>query len=358
MEDIVKQLANKQVSFTSLVFHININNHGNTTAYFSKTWYERRQPIFIPQSVALEYRELRDKWKDNTLKTNTKVYSTQLSQLPSFKLKNYIEENKLNISFGRKWRELDTVVIGNSFIEEMYEIKNALTDQYYPIPTTVLKKNFSKYMPKGNGHWDKVDEEYVLIRSSDLEKAAQYDSNFSGLKLRYQPINGAIIFNNTGKSKAFAQYEFFMELPQHIRDWDLEVVYDDVLGNEVNKGMALDIDIFSNLLSMVNSEDKENINMVKEIMANSEYETSEPYLSYIFNVHPKLKVINGNDNYKFLIKKLNKFKIRTRYDSCTIDEIIIGLTKIAPQHSETYAQCLKAHLNHMMGREVIKEITV
>jgi hypothetical protein len=358
MEDIVKQLTNRQVSFTSLTFYANSNHKGVTTAQFSKSWGQRKQPLFIPQSVALEYRELHNKWKDNTLKTNTKVYSTQLSQLPSFKLKNYIEENKLDISFGRKWRELNTVVIGNNFIEEVFQTKNVLINQYYPVHTAVLKKNFSKYMPKGNGYWNSVDEEYVLIKSDDLEKAIQHDSNFSSLKIRYQPINGAVVFAGNGNSKAFSQYEFFMNLPQNIRNWDLEVVYDDVLGNEVNKGMSLDIDIFSNLLTMVDSEDKENMNMVKEIMANSEYEASEPYLSYIFNVHPKLKVINGNDNYKFLIKKLNKFKIGTRYDKCTIDEIIVGLTKIAPQYSSVYAQCLKSHLNHMMGREVIKEITV
>ena len=357
MEDIVKQLTKKQVSFTSLTFTTHSDHKGNKTARLNKSWYTRKQPLFIPQSIALEYRELRDKWKDNTLKTNTKVYSTQLSQLPSFKLKNYIEENKLDISFGRKWRELDTVVIGNNFIEEIFEVKNALTDQYYSIPTAVLKKNFSKYMPKGS-NWDKVDEEYALIRFDDLEKAILHDSDFSGLKLRYQPIAGALILNGHGNSKAFSQYEFFMNLPQHIRDWDLEVVYDDLLGNEVNKGMTLDIDIFSNLLTMIDSEDIENLSMVKEIMANSEYETSEPYLSYIFNVHPKLKIINGNDNYKFLIKKLGKFKVGTRYDRCTINEIIVGLTKIAPQYSGTYAQCLKVHLNHMMGREVIKEIIV
>jgi len=291
------------------------------------------------------------------LKTNTKVYSTQLSQLPSFKLKNYIEENKLSISFGRKWRELDTVVIGNNFIEEMYQIKNALTNQYYPIPTAVLKKNFNKYMPNGS-NWDKVDEEYVLIKSDDLEKAISHNSDFSSLKRGYQPIVGSVIHNSHGNSKAFSQYEFFMGLPQNIRDWELEVVYDDLLGNEVNKGMTLDIDVFSNLLTMIDSEDRDNISMVKEIMANSEYETSEPYLSYIFNVHPKLKVVNGNDNYKFLIKKLDKFKIGSRYDRCTINEIIVGLTKIAPQYSETYAQCLKVHLNHLMGGEVIKEIIV
>ena len=358
MEDIVKQLTNKQVSFTNLTFYVNTNHKGVIRASLTKSWYTRIQPLFIPQSVALEYQELRSKWKDNTLKTNTKVYSTQLSQLPSFKLKNYIEENKLDITFGRKWRELDTVVIGNNFIEEMFQISNALTNQYYPIPTAILKKDFNKYLPTGNGNWDKIDEEYVLIKSDDLEKAIQHDSNFSSLKFRYQPINGAIVTTGHGNSKAFAQYEFFINLPQNIKDWDLEVVYDDVLGNEVNKGMSLDIDMFSNLLSMIDSEDIENLSMVKEIMANSEYETSEPYLSYIFNVHPKLKVVNSNNNYRFLIKKLGKFKIGTRYDRCTIDEIIVGLTKIAPQYNSIYAQCLKAHLNHMMGREVIKEITV
>jgi len=358
MEDIVKQLVGKQVSFNNLVLNIHTNHKAVTTAQLRKSWYSKVQPLFIPQSVALEYRELHDKWKNNTLKTNTKVYSTQLSQLPSFKLKNHIEENKLNISFGRKWKELDTIVIGNNFIEEMFETKKALTDQYYPIPTAVLKKNFNKYLPKGNSFWDKLDEEYMLIRFDDLEKAIQYDSSFSILKSEYQLIGGNVVFSHHGNSKAFSQYEFFINLPQHIRDWDLEVVYDDVLGNEVNKGMTLDIDIFSNLLSMIDSQDKENINMVKEIMANSEYEASEPYLSYILNIHPKLKVVNGNDNYKFLIKKLNKFKISTRYDKCTIDEIIIGLTKIAPQYSKIYAQCLKVHLNHMVGREIIKEIIV
>jgi hypothetical protein len=358
MEDIVKQLINRQVSFITLVLHVNTNHKGVTKASLTKQWYTRTQPLFIPQSIALEYQELRNKWKDNTLKTNTKVYSTQLSQLPSFKLKNYIEENKLDITFGRKWKELDTVVIGNSFIEEMFQISNALTNQYYPIPTAILKKNFSKYMPSGKGYWDTVDEEYVLITSENLEKAIQHDSNFSSLKLMYQPISGAVLGAGHGNSKAFSQREFFMSLPQNIREWDLEVVYDDALGNEVNKGMSLDIDMFSSLLTMIDSKDKENMNMVKEIMANSEYEASEPYLSYIFNVHPKLKVINGNDNYKFLIKKLGKFKIGTHYDKCTIDEIIVGLTKIAPQYSSIYTQCLRVHLNHMIGREVIKEIIV
>ena len=356
MEDIVKQLVEKKVSFTELNFRTSTDHKGVTNSAFYR--YYLYKSIFIPQSVALEYRELRNKWKNNTLKTNTKVYSTQLSQLPSFKLKNHIEENKLDITFGRKWREIDTIIIGDNFIEEMFRIKNALTNQYYVIPTTILKKNFRKYMHKGNSHWSEVNEEYVLIKPDDLEKAIQIDSNFSGLKSRCPLINGAIIFNGHGNSKAFSQYEFFMNLPQNIRDWDLEVVYDDVLGEEVNKGMSLDIDIFSNLLTMVDSEDKENMNMVKEIMANSEYESSEPYLSYIFNVHPKLKVVNGNNNYKFLIKKLEKFKIGSRYDKCTVDEIIAGLTKVAPQYGGIYAQCLKAHLNHMMGGEVIKEIIV
>jgi len=39
----------------------------------------------------LIFQSLYETYKDNTLKNNTKVYSTQLSELPSHKLKNYVE---------------------------------------------------------------------------------------------------------------------------------------------------------------------------------------------------------------------------------------------------------------------------
>jgi hypothetical protein len=107
---------------------------------------------------------------------------------------------------------------------------------------------------------------------------------------------------------------------------------------------------------MVNSEDKENLNMVKEIIANSEYEASEPYLAYLINTHPKLRVVNGNDNYKFLLKKLNKYKLASRFDSPPIDEILAGLMRIEPKFTTQYAKCVVIHINYNLGREVIKEI--
>jgi len=48
MEDIVKQLTKRQVSFTNLVFYINTNHTGVTTAKFNKSWYTRIKPLFIP----------------------------------------------------------------------------------------------------------------------------------------------------------------------------------------------------------------------------------------------------------------------------------------------------------------------
>lgn len=355
MEDIVKQLVGKKISFTSVIFNIHNSVNNTKVGVFNKKWYNKKGLLFISKEMALEYQELRKKWKNNILKTNTKVYNTQLSQFPSFKLKNYIEENKLNVSFKRTWRDLDTVIIGNDFIKELFKLDKALQQQHYVVPIEFMKKNYTQYI-SGKSVWNPITENYILIESNDLEKAIQFDSSFAIIKHNFPCVLGTLICSNNTSAKAFSQYDFFLSLPQNIKKWNLEVVYDDTLSNETNKGMVLDIEIFSNLLTMISSEDPENINMVKEIMANSEYEASEPYLSYIINVHPKLRIVNGNNNYKFLLEKLEKFKIGNRNSVNRIDEILKNLVNIAPQYSEIYAQCIKAHFNHIMGREVIKEI--
>ena len=47
----------------------------------------------IPESYKQRYLALFEKSKDNKIENKTTVYSTPLSELPPYKLKNYIEEN-------------------------------------------------------------------------------------------------------------------------------------------------------------------------------------------------------------------------------------------------------------------------
>ena len=56
-----------------------------------------------------------EKSKNNKLKDNSNVYLTSLSTLPSYKLKNYISENKLNITLTRKSNIVDTLIINEEF---------------------------------------------------------------------------------------------------------------------------------------------------------------------------------------------------------------------------------------------------
>lgn len=341
-------------SITELTFNVNINHRTKKLdGHFGKRLWGNNNR-FIPKELLLRYKSLYETYKDNTLKNNTKVYSTQLSELPSHKLKNYVEENKLNITYGRKWIEIDSVIIGYNFIKEYYGLDKI--KKYLVVPTSYLRKNYKAYLQIEQNHYGAIRTEYCLISMDEYHKMVGFDPSSQSLAIQFPTVEGYVITSNHGNGKACKQLDFFKTLPKHIENNNLEVIFDETLNHEVTKGTIVDEEIFSSLLNMVDSEDKENINMVKEIIANSEYEASEPYLAYLINTHPKLRVVNGNDNYKFLLNKLKKYKLSSRFDSPTIDEILSGLIGIEPKFVEQYAKCVTIHINHKLKREVIKEI--
>jgi hypothetical protein len=351
--DITIGLEDKKV--TELTFHTHTHYRTNKQeGFFNKKYWGSRENKFIPKELLLRYKSLYETYKDNTLSDNTKVYSTQLSELPSHKLKNYVEENKLNITYGRKWTEIDSVIIGYNFIKEYYGLNDA--KKYLVVPTSYLRKNYKKYLHIEDGNHGKINTDYCLIGIDDYHKMINFDPSSQSLASQFPTVEGYTISPGHGNSKAFKQLDFFKVLPNHIESNNLDVIFDETLNNEVTKGTVLDEEMFSSLLNMIDSEDKENLNMVKEIIANSEYEASEPYLAYLINTHPKLRVVNGNDNYKFLLKKLNKYKLASRFDSPPIDEILSGLMRIEPKFAIQYAKCVTIHINHKLKREIIKEI--
>jgi len=56
---------------------------------------------YIPEEIHKKYNELYEANKENKLEANTTVYLTPLSNFPYYKLKNYVEENSLNIKTAR-----------------------------------------------------------------------------------------------------------------------------------------------------------------------------------------------------------------------------------------------------------------
>ena len=137
------------------------------------TLYTHSQPKFsvsytliggvIPVNYQNEVINLINNSKNNTLKDNSTVYLTPLSELPSYKLKNYIEENKLKINTARKLEKIDTIIINEDFINKNYsKISSWNTalqsrefnaiDTYLIFPSQLITKDtkFDKYIQDSN----------------------------------------------------------------------------------------------------------------------------------------------------------------------------------------------------------------
>jgi hypothetical protein len=346
MEEKIKQILNGSFTEAKFSFHGNLSLH--------RASYSNRQIKFISKETAEEYINVYNNSKHNTLKDNTIVYPTQLSQLPSYKLKNFIEENKLSVKTGRKWEVINAVIIGDNFIRSSYKIEEALKEKYAIIET----KKVAKYIP--NYH-NKITEPYILVNINNIEKEVKTNNPaLYNILLECDTVEGTVLHQYYSGRKAIDQYSFFINLFNRIKTHNINVIFDSVLSEEINKGMDIDADMFSSMLNMIDSEDIDNINMVKEIMANSEYQTSEPYLSYLYNIHSKLRVANNNKNYEFLLKKLKKFNVIPKYSGrdfrCSIDVLLPGLIKLSPKYSTIYTECVRIHINHIVKYNLIKEI--
>ena len=100
------------------IFRLTLSHDGRGNRMFN-TSYNMVGGI-IPEDYQLRIKKLFDESKDNKLTDNSTTYITPLSELPAYKLKNYIQENKLKITTTRKFEKLDTLVLNKDFIERHY----------------------------------------------------------------------------------------------------------------------------------------------------------------------------------------------------------------------------------------------
>ena len=125
----------------------------------------------IPEDYQLRIKKFLDESKDNKLTDNSTIYVTPLSELPAYKLKNYIQENKLKITTARKLDKLDTLVLNRDFIEKHYyniSIWNVNTKNHeinyttdyliFPIDVIIKDSGFKKYINLHNTRWSSIIE--------------------------------------------------------------------------------------------------------------------------------------------------------------------------------------------------------
>lgn len=333
------------------------NNQGSFSIYYYKI------SGYITKELIDKYNELYQLNKENKLKNNTVINLTSLSNFPSYKLKNYIEENNLNITTARKLDKLDYLIINHELIKTSYLDKPL--KPYYIIPSEVILKNplFSKYIKKeGYNKIDILRNEYIthyFIPKEKYKDLLQFDNNFSIIE-NYPLINCSLIENSWGDKKMCDSFDYFMNLYELVNKYNLKIIFDSNISNEINQGLSIDEDVFENILNMLSSDDESNLEIAKEILANMEYEPSKPYLIYLFNYFYKLKTNRSNNkNYNYLRKQINKniYLNFTQSYSATFNEFIPTLINKHPEYTQIFMNCFRIHMNLLIKINIIKEIT-
>lgn len=321
----------------------------------------------IPQETKEILQNLFQESKNNKIKNNSTLWLTSLSELPNYKLKNYIKENKLNISTARKFSQLDNVIISDSFIEREYLTSNY--DEYIifnsPIAKNIILENliFNSYKDPKN----LLDPNfYLFITSENYNSIIQIHPDFKTVleDKTTKVIKGYALKRRHGSVKAYDKFDFLINLIDNIKKYNIKVVLDSSLQEDINKGLTIDYDVFETLYGMLKNNDMGSWELAKEIISNNEYESSKPYLIFLYCVFPELRKSSMNNNYTFFRKNLNKIYVEKLFPkqysklNFPIEKLIAALVNTYPQYSIEFSKCLVYHLNQLSEKTIIKDITL
>jgi hypothetical protein len=320
--------------------------------------------------------------KNSKLEDNETVYVTPLSELPSYKLKNYIQENKLNITTARKLEKLDTIIISDSFIRKNYidlkrynyKAQRWVTDgeQFliFPINLIIKDPKFKKYIPTEKNYFHditlitrKVKATHYIVKVDEFKKWVAQDPYFKTIldHKDIEIIDGYSIEQSHGSKKVCDALPFLLNLIDNVEKHNIKVVLDDSLQEDINKGLVVDFEVFETLYGMLKSSDMDSWEVAKEIIANSEFESSKPYLIFLYYVFPELRKRTMNKNHMFVRNALYQFyegPTSGRIQTIDLDDLLSSLGKKCPQYLPQQMPCFVHHLNALAGKTIVKEIVL
>ena len=342
-------------SYGSLNSLLNYSNNGtNVQSWFAPSTYNRNPARIITSDIVDLYKELYTNNKDKRLKSNTTVYITPLVNLPLYKFRNYIKENKLNITTARKIDKLDSMVISDSLIREFYI--NEKSSKFYVIPNKLL----IQLTPNINPHHLNILSEHkeFLIKHELLEEIkSTLPKVYDTLKANAVIIEGIFIQTGWGNSKAFNNVDTFFKIIKYYKDYELDIIFDHYINDEINVGTILDDEMFVSILNMLKSTDSDNLRISQEIIANCEFEVSKPYILFLLWAFKDFsKNNNNNKNFNFVIETLKSY--RSIYNETRLENFLSTIIKKHPKYVQSMFKCLAMYLNTISKSNIIKEVTV
>ena len=333
----------------------------------------------IPEDYQTKIKNFLNEIKDNKLTDNSTVYVTPLSELPAYKLKNYIEENKLNITTARKLEKLDTLIVNKEFIENHYHNitqwnnktrtneTNHIDDYLiFPVDAVLKDSSFKNYINPHNNRWNDISVKgkkhltHYCISIDEYHDICAIIPHFQIIKDKATIHRGIRLEGSHGSKKAFDSLEFYINLLDNVKKHNLKVVFDSNVNEDINKGLVIDFDVFQNLYGMLKSTDIGNWEVAKEIIANCEFEASKAYIIALYNMFPDLRKTSGNKNYNLVKKALDNKKlgiyIHQRGYVPAFESLLTHFSAKCPELIPQLMPCLIYRINDLAKKEVIKEI--
>jgi hypothetical protein len=246
-------------------------------AYNDELWenYYNRQYVIDPADTS-NLKSYIDKIlvSNNTIDNTDIIYTSQLSEIPRFKLKEFIKEK--GIKRTSRLGQSNCFILSKKIIQDLLKIKELVgepMDMYFlneELTDKVLdhfnnKNKNNSYYKKHIKTDDNVDELFFLNKNSfdQLQKTSKkWKYDVSDFKLKKYNF---LYYRNTKNIDLINILSYIQNNP-HIK-----IVFDENLITDLNKeGIQLDTDIESVLKDMIYSKDAANIKLGLEMIANLE----------------------------------------------------------------------------------------
>lgn len=344
--------------------YILLKYHGS---FYLNNWKKNECLMhLLDPSILTKYKSMYESNKDNVLTPNSIIHFSKLTKLPQYKLKEYIWNNNLNIKKSRNIKDSNTVVLSNELINDCFNENTYRTiKEYYKIPKDFYEKNIKHLL----GTYRDNSLSNLIDNSDDIScflVDKQSLSSYTASKLeinklipqikQFNTIKGMEVLNEWGCQKSFENYNLFVDIVSNYEKYNFNIVFDEKLNQIISEDMTMDIDVFTNIMDMLISDDESNLKLAKEVVSNMDPISSKPYVLLLLHLFPSFRKIDMNTNFRYLLQSVSKEKTSYTYDD-TPNFLAKTLVKY-PEYKQQMFEGLGKFINKKIKKDIITEIKV
>lgn len=313
-----------KVFATSFTEKYNNVSNNNKNGIWSAGYYWDKDFIFIKKDDAdllnTVIKTIANQ-KPTPIKPGDTIYASKVSEIPRFKLKEFIKENKLKKT-SRKTKAKH-IIINKGYFEALLNDENLKISDYIFLNDNFINKEiYDKIgIQEKNKYNEAEDKDMVaFLRADILEQTLtlleKYKAKFS-IQNNTSIISG-ILLDLYRQTKYLELLNILIDNKNEILSGEVNIIFDELLFEELNKdGIELDDEYLTILKDMLFSKDDNNVKLGFEMMSN--LVINQPtllsiafLLNELYNNHyfRPSKYTQSNSNLRSLLKLYKTKKIR------------------------------------------------